>query len=357
MKNIKGKLIVWGFLLSIVGIMIASPYLVSYSESEDTLKSSGVKVSVVIPVYNTEKYIDECLETLENQTLKEIEIICVNDGSKDGSLQVLQKHAEKDPRVKVLDQENSGVCVARNRGLEAATGEYVIFFDSDDVFPPYILEKEFENAVKYKVDVVSFNIMTFAEGKETVDVNSFKYDPSKVRFCSRQKNQNPFYYMLENSGYVVTKLFKRSFLLEHNIRFKPGVTNYEDGLLNFMIFPHVTEMVQDDNIGYCYRTFRPNSAATVFNVKKVLGSTMIVTRELLDNMSIFTFDNAEEWVFAKIMDLNYNHITKDIPNLEEKKYYASKLVGMLDDYIEKHNPKIPQWVKDNIEDLRKISKE
>lgn len=356
MKSIKGKLAVWGFLLSIIGIMIASPHLVSYGESEDTIKS-GIKVSVVVPVYNTEKYIDECLESLENQTLKEIEIICVNDGSKDGSLQLLQKHAEKDSRIKVLSQENSGVSVARNNGLKAATGEYIVFFDSDDIFPPYVLEKEYKNAIKYKVNVVAFNMKRFTDGQETIDINSLKYDPSKVRFCSRQENQNPFYYMLEDGGYVITKLFKRSFLLEHNVSFKPGVTNYEDGLFNFMVFPHVTEMVQDCNICYCYRAFRPNSASTVFNVKKVLGSTITVTRELLDNMNIFNFDDAEEWVFSKIISLNYNHIMKDISNPEEKKYYASKLVEMLDNYIENHNPQIPQWVKNNIEDLRKISKE
>lgn len=356
MKNIKGKFIVCGFLLSIVAIMLCSPYLVSYGEAVDS-SQSDVKVSVIVPVYNTEKYLDECLESLENQTLKEMEVICVNDGSKDNSLEILQNHAKKDSRIKIINQENAGVCAARNNGLKAAKGDFVIFCDSDDLIPTYAYEKAYEDAIRYKVDVVALKMMTFVEGKETVDINSFKYDPSKVKVCSRQENQNPFYYMVENSGYVVTKLFKRSFLMKYNITFKEGVTNYEDALFNFMAFPRVTEMVQDDNIFYCYRTCRPNSAATVFNVKRVLGSTMIVTKELLDNISIFNFDQSDEWVFAKIMDLNYSHITKDIPNPDEKKYYASKLVAMLDEYIQKNNPKIPQWVKNQIEDLRKISEE
>lgn len=357
MKNIKGKLVVWSFLLSIVAIMCLSPYLVSENEAKNISNSSGIKVSIVVPVYNTEKYLDECLQTLENQTLKEIEIICVNDGSKDNSLQILENHAKKDSRVKVINQENAGVCAARNNGLRSAKGDFVIFCDSDDLIPSYAYEKAYEDAIRYNVDVVGLKMMAFVEGKETIDINSFKYDPSKVKFCSRQENQNPFYYMLENSGYVVTKLFRRSFLTKYNITFKEGVTNYEDALFNFMAFPHVTEMVQDDNIFYCYRACRPNSAATVFNVKRVLGSTMIVTKELLGNMSIFNFDQADDWVFAKIMDLNYSHITKDIPNAEEKKYYASTLVSILDEYIQKNNPQIPQWVTKQIEDLRKISKE
>ena len=355
-NDVKDRIIIWGFFLSILAIMWLSPRLVSYGSKVD-LSQNDIKVSIIVPVYNTEKYLDECLETLENQTLKEIEIICVNDGSKDGSLQILQNHAKKDSRIKVIDQKNSGVSVTRNNGLKAARGEYVIFCDSDDLIPPYAYQKAYEDAVRYGVDVVGLKLMAFIEGQETVDVNSFEYDSSKVRRCARKGYQNPFYYMLENSSYMVTKMFRRSFLIDNNLFFKEGVTNYEDGLFNFMVFPHVTEMVQDDNIFYCYRACRPNSAATVFNVKRVLGSTMIATQELLNNINIFNFQKSDEWVFAKIMDLNYNHITKDIPNPEEKKYYAGTLIKILDEYMKDHNPNIPQWIKNQIEDLRKISKE
>ena len=90
------------------------------------------KISVIIPVYNAEKYLDKCLESLENQTLEGIEIVCVNDGSKDNSLEVLNRHAEKDKRIKVINQKNAGVSAARNKGIRTARGKYITFVDADD---------------------------------------------------------------------------------------------------------------------------------------------------------------------------------------------------------------------------------
>ena len=90
------------------------------------------KVSVIIPVYNVEKYLKQCLDSVVNQTLKDIEIICVNDGSTDNSLEILEEYAQKDNRIIIISQENQGQSVARNIALEKATGEYVGFVDSDD---------------------------------------------------------------------------------------------------------------------------------------------------------------------------------------------------------------------------------
>lgn len=92
----------------------------------------NVKVSVVMPVYNVENYIEECLDSLINQTLKEIEIICVDDGSTDGTLKLLYKYEEADSRVKIIQQQNQYAGVARNNGMKHAVGEYIIFLDSDD---------------------------------------------------------------------------------------------------------------------------------------------------------------------------------------------------------------------------------
>ena len=92
------------------------------------------KVSVVLPVYNVENYLKECLDSLVEQTYKDIEIICVDDGSSDSSLKILKEYAVIDNRIIVLEQKNQGAAVARNFGLSVATGEYVSFLDSDDVF-------------------------------------------------------------------------------------------------------------------------------------------------------------------------------------------------------------------------------
>ena len=89
-------------------------------------------ISVIIPVYNTAEYLPRCLESVLNNTYRNLEVICINDGSKDNSIEVLNAYAQKDPRIRVIDQENAGVSAARNRGLDDATGEYIAFVDSDD---------------------------------------------------------------------------------------------------------------------------------------------------------------------------------------------------------------------------------
>ena len=113
----------------------------------------NVKVSVVIPVYNVENYLRESLDCVVNQTLRDIEIICVDDGSKDSSLEILQEYAQKDSRVKILTQQNQFAGVARNNGLKIATGEYIIFLDSDDIFDLQMLEKMYYRAVETSADV------------------------------------------------------------------------------------------------------------------------------------------------------------------------------------------------------------
>ena len=98
-------------------------------------------LSIIIPVYNSEKYLEECLNSVLNQTLKDIEIICVNDGSTDNSLKILENIAAQDLRVRIINQENKGQGNARNAGLEAANGDYVGFVDSDDFISPDFYEK------------------------------------------------------------------------------------------------------------------------------------------------------------------------------------------------------------------------
>ncbi len=355
-KSIKNYLIVFGFLGAVAVILMFSSKLALY-EPLNNKDTSDIKVSVIVPVYNTEKYIDECLDSIENQTLKEIEIICVNDGSTDNSLQVLKAHQQKDSRIKIIDQKNAGVCVARNQGIKNAQGTYIAFADSDDLIPPYVYEKAYYDAVKYNVNAVAFKIMTFKDG-ENIDFNQFKYDESKVKRCGRRNYQNPFTHMLENSCFVVTKVFKRSFVTDNNLLFKEGLTHYEDGLFNFLAFPLIKEMVQDDNISYCYRMSRLGSTVTARNFKKVLTSSFKVAKELIDHHNLFNFRKADEWILGKIMDITYRHIIEDVKDPEDKKYFAKKLLELLEeDYFKKFDFKIPKWTLEQIDNLRVIAKQ
>ena len=312
------------------------------------------KISVVIPIYNTEKYLDECLNSIENQTLKDIEIICVNDGSKDHSLEILENHAAKDERIKIINKENGGVSSARNAGIRAVQGEYISFIDSDDLIPDYALEKAYKDLKDYNVDVVSFKFRTFVDGEE-VDLSSFKYDPSKVKVCQRSKNQNPFYDMVENTGYIVTKVYKRSLIVDNNIWFKEGVTHYEDQLFNLLLFPFVTKMVQDDNTFYLYRTNRPGSAVTEFNAKKVLTASTKASEELINHFDRFNFQRGHEWLVSKVFDLNYNHIVNDTKSEEDKKYFAEKVIYLIEEkLVKEHGVQLKDWHKENLKVLKAL---
>ena len=119
-----------------------------------------VKFSIVIPVYNSEKYIEECLGSVISQTFKDFEVICINDGSTDASKSLLDEFANKDERVKVYSQENQGVGAARNYGIELAQGKYISFLDSDDILSPNTLKSVYNFFEKHydEIDVVSIPI-------------------------------------------------------------------------------------------------------------------------------------------------------------------------------------------------------
>ena len=121
------------------------------------------KVSVILPVYNVEAYLDEALYSLEEQTLKDIEIIAVNDGSTDNSLSILDKHALTDKRISIYSQKNKGLSGARNTGLNLCQGEYVYFMDSDDIIDKTALEECYNYAKKHDADVCLFDAEVFYE--------------------------------------------------------------------------------------------------------------------------------------------------------------------------------------------------
>ena len=120
-----------------------------------------MKISVVIPVYNIEDYLSECLDSIVNQSLEDIEIICVNDGSTDGSLDILKEYESKDSRVKIISQENKGIGNARNTALEYAKGEYVYFIDGDDTLELDALERLYDLNIEKNADFIIFKISNF----------------------------------------------------------------------------------------------------------------------------------------------------------------------------------------------------
>ena len=137
-------------------------------------------VSVIIPIFNVENYLKKCLKSIINQTLKDIEIICINDGSSDSSLNILNDFASSDERIIVLSQKNHGPAKSRNEGLKIAKGKYIFFVDSDDYIQDYTLEKLYENAKNN--DSVAIEPKKNAKGKTLIRSNAFSAASSPNSF-------------------------------------------------------------------------------------------------------------------------------------------------------------------------------
>ena len=141
------------------------------------------KVSIIVPVYNVEKYLRQCLDSVLNQTFQEFEAICINDGSTDSCAQILDEYAKKDSRIKVITQDNKGLSEARNTGLKHVQGDYVFFLDSDDSIHPQCLDICHSFIQKDNADMVSFHFSEQIENS-LIDIDEITY---KVTFVDNVK--------------------------------------------------------------------------------------------------------------------------------------------------------------------------
>lgn len=181
------------------------------------------KLSIIVPVYNVEKYLPKCLESLIKQTLKDIEIICVNDGSMDNSLAILKEFASKDSRVRIIDNQHQGVAKTRNTGIEQSTGEYIGFVDSDDYIDLDFFEKLYNSATKSNSDIAIASIL---KHKNFFNIYNAKYTKEetaitiqdKIKLCEDKKH---FFF------YAWNKIYHSGFIKENNIKFSEGQI-YED---------------------------------------------------------------------------------------------------------------------------------
>lgn len=225
------------------------------------------KISVVMPVYNVAEYVGECLQSIQNQSLYDIEIICVNDGSTDNSLEILNRYAEKDRRIIVINKKNEGSGIARNTALKLANGEYVYFIDSDDWLDnDKVLEEMYKKAAWDNLDMLIFGgYSCYVDDKNNVHKTrggySLKLIPHKYLNCVfSAKDVKHDIFKFPSTCW--TKLYKREFLQKNNIEFQ-AITVGQDQL------PFFHSMITAERIGvldkclYCYRKNRKNSAMTV----------------------------------------------------------------------------------------------
>jgi len=184
-----------------------------------------VKVSVVIPVYNVEDFLGECLDSITNQTLTDIEIICVNDGSADRSLDILNEYASRDERITVLDQENGGHAVATNRGMKLATGKYIFFMDSDDILELTALEDTYKIAEERQVDFVIFQAINYyMDTGELVEAENYSMNDLADFVGDRVFNHKDIKdYVFDITVTPWSKLYNREFVMKNNITYPEGL--------------------------------------------------------------------------------------------------------------------------------------
>ena len=225
------------------------------------------KVSVVIPVYNVDTYLCECLDSALAQTLKDIEIICVDDGSTDRCPQILDEYAQKDSRVKVIHKPNSGYGHTMNVGLDAATGEYMAILESDDLIKPNMYEVLYQEAKIHDVDVIKSDYEIFIGDK---DSRQYTYKALTNKSNLYYKVINPARNLDAFNAAMMTwtGLYKISFLRENNIRHNetPGAS-YQDNGFWFQTFAWAKRIYFIDRAFYMLRRDNPNSS--VHNRAKV----------------------------------------------------------------------------------------
>lgn len=226
----------------------------------NTIKEEkNIIISIIVPIYNVEEYLEECLESIRNQTYTNIEVILVNDGSTDGSKEICERFCQQDNRFKLVTQENQGASVARNRGVKESNGDYIMFVDSDDVVKDNIVEVLL-SYMKTDVDIVEckstrckeelfennpVNIIFEGESTEAI-IKSIKY--KEVKYC-------PF-----------TKLYRRE--LVEKVPFLEGVI-YEDVYTGINFLRNIRKMIVLDLNGYYYRVRTNSVMTTSFNKKNL----------------------------------------------------------------------------------------
>ena len=244
------------------------------------------KVSVIVPVYNTEKFLRKCILSLLNQSLKEIEIICVNDGSTDNSFQILLELSEQDDRIKIYSQENLGVSCARNKGLEQAKGEFIGFVDSDDYVSEDFFEKLYEAAKRTSSDIACGGMIRV---EKNINTKLLNYQKEKEYISISQKYKAC---RIPRRCYVCNRIYSKQALFHINYLFTKG-QNFEDLLWSHRIIAELGKVVV---VPECYYYYNINSSSI----------TQLLTEKSKNDNSKSNLECIEYLLCNKI-DVNYPH--------------------------------------------------
>jgi glycosyltransferase involved in cell wall biosynthesis len=311
---------------------------------------TGPLVSIIIPVYNVEQYLMECLDSVFNQTYRNIEVIAVNDGSTDGSANILKNYEKKYDNIIVHNQENAGNSVARNKGLHLAKGKYVYFLDSDDFIERETINNLVTAMEKYSLDLIRFAAEPFLDGVEYKNFNKHLYDYSKFFESGRVYKKDEFL-KANIKGFSPSPclyLIKRNLLIENNILFKPKML-HEDELFSLLIYLNTNRAMYDGNF-YYKRRYRPGSIMTsqvqAESNKKSFDSYVRLTEEIAELLPKYKNKAERDLLKSRLRSIYIGLRTKDV-DMQYKRKKLSELSGLgtLEKIYTYYTYQTRQWIK------------
>lgn len=300
------------------------------------------KISIIVPVYNVEKYIDKCLKSLVNQTLKDIEIIVVNDGSPDNSQKIIDKYVKKYKNIKSFIKKNGGISDARNYGIKQAKGDYIAFVDSDDYIDEKMMEKMYEKAIEKSYDIVECNLHIADDNGQIIN-DEFHTLPKDIKELEGKKK-----YMTNMYTSVWNKIYKKS-LFDYNVRFKKGVW-FEDVEFLYKLIPYVNTIgFVNDNLYYYVqhegsitRTFDNrlfcyvdnwNGVVDFYKEKKIYEEyynelEYSYVRYLYASFLRQSSNYKDKKMYDKTVIMAIDNVKKEFPKYRKNKYFYKSLKGI-----------------------------
>ena len=305
------------------------------------------KLSVIVPVYNVEKYLKKCLNSIIHQTYKNLEIICINDGSKDRSLKILENFKKRDNRIIIFSQKNKGVSSARNKGIELSTGEYITFVDSDDFINLNVYKKSMNDIIKTDSDILCYDIKKTKKRrgrrrKKGVMMTRKIYVNDTIK-ALRDRTIYPS---------ICNKIFRKKLIDDYKIRFKKELYFGEDDLFRLMSFSVAKKISLLPKVYYFYRR-RRNSASKKMNTQKYLINNIQRFKFLIQFYNENKIYNQNNYLIEFGLGITFRFLQK-IKKKSKKKYFAKEILNTFEKNLIKNGDPINQKNMNRLNKLKEI---